>query len=115
MYKVRIHEKTPTIKNPEILVVAMCLQSGDLGAMARSFRSKGIHRSHLAERDMTPKEIEEESCFNRLHWYKYRTWESLIKDEYRITERLEWAGELWNLSRLASPLSKILIDSGTIE
>ena len=108
MYKITIHRKTPTKKNPQIVVAAMHGNSEDWGTFTRTFKHKGIDPSCIAERDMTKEEIKYVNQCWRLHWFSYTQWEHLIQDEWKVTGSLEWVNKLLEISGLKETITEIL-------
>lgn len=97
-----LFRKNPTDRNPYILALAMIPGNGDWGSFLRVAPHKGISTFPLAKRPMVEFEVENIKRCHRLVWFKYRSWETLIIDEYKITEDVEWCKKLMGLSELKS-------------
>lgn len=108
MFKVRIHLKNPTKKNPAIVVAAMWCDSNAIGTFRRTFKHKGIDSGWILERDMTEEEQKREAASWRLHWYSYESWKGLIEDEWRVTQDAGWVQMLFIQSRLPGRISDYL-------
>ncbi len=100
MYKIRIHHKTPTKRNPHVVAAVFVEDSDHAGAFRRFFKHRGIDQLYVLERDMTPAEIEYTKHCWRLHAYFYPSWEALIEDEWDTTQNVLWIEKLWQASGL---------------
>ncbi|WP_316835030.1 hypothetical protein [Pedobacter nutrimenti] len=110
MFKVRIHRKTPTKKNPQILVAVMCGNVEDQGTFQRVFKYRGIDPFFIAERNMTASEKLRTEFSWRLQWYSYKNWKELILDEWEVTEDHDWVKKLFVLSGLKGAAQDIIND-----
>ncbi|HWV72883.1 MAG TPA: hypothetical protein VN040_14240 [Pseudosphingobacterium sp.] len=108
MFKVRIHPKIPTKKNPQIIVAVMVGSEDDLGTFRRVFKHRGIDPTWILERPMTESEKHRVTISWRLQWYSYTNWRELIEDEWAITNNIDWINKLFKASRLPGSVDDIL-------
>ena len=97
--EVVIFTKKPTEKNPYILAVAM-MSPDSWGSFLRTFKHKGIFTEPIARRPMVDFERDNMTRIHRLTWFKYKTWEALIKNEWEITQDVNWCKQLIELSEV---------------
>lgn len=102
--KVRIHlynnrmVKSKTHDNDFKVCVAMVSAEDDVGSWCRTLEHKGIDSNHVAQRPMSDAEAKSEAMAWRLHWYRYKTWYALIRDEWRCTNDQAWIETLIKLA-----------------
>ncbi|WP_343566254.1 hypothetical protein [Sphingobacterium sp.] len=108
MYKVRIHRKNSTTRNPHGLVAVMIGTEGDLSAFKRVFKHRGIDSDWLTEREMTESERFKSTISWRLQTYVYSNWKELIEDEWLITHDMAWIKELLQISKLSISIDDLI-------
>lgn len=107
-YKMRIHRKKPSERNPYIAIVLYYVGDGSIGGYARTLQHKGIEIGFLVERDMLPVEKENTKQSWRIHWITYSTWEGLIEDEFLVTKSRTWCQEIIDAIKIEKTLDDII-------
>ena len=108
MCKIRIHQKTPTKRNPYVVAAVFIEDCHHTGAFRRFFKHRGIEQVYVLERNMTPAEIEYTKECWRLHAVFYKSWEGLIADEWLTTHNIQWIEKLWQVSGLRQSWQSII-------
>ena len=93
-----LHRMKPTEANPYIVCIVY-YRDGCFGG-ERSFKHQCIDRHWVLHRPMVPSEIEHSSKFWREMWYKWKTWEHCILDEWLVTRDYLWVTKIFKLSGL---------------
>jgi len=99
IYKIRLHRKTPTERNPHSLALVFW-EDSNLGPWLRTFRHRKIDAVWIAERDMTENEKDMVRLSWRMRYLLYKNWDVLISDEEQNTNDTKWIEKLRTLSLL---------------